>query len=567
MQAVQLIQHHRVLIAILALALVLRVWGIGYGLPLFTQGDEPSLVSGALRMLQYKTLIPALEPEAFRPLYYPPVIPYLLLPVVVPTLLVQYLAGGFDGFGQFAQQIALHLTPVWLASRLLVALMGVATVAVVYRIGERLFGTHAGRWAAALLATSFLHVSLSHFVRHWVPATLAFSLIMLAAVEVYRQPSRRWYLLGGLFAGLAFGVSYITVVGLVALFLAHCFSCGCDWRKLLVDRWLWAACGLFLALSLAFVALHPQEFFRITAGEDSTAAAAKSLAGLAGEYGYHLRTLLNLEPILLITAAAGIVLLCLRRRWREVSLIIATPIAYVAALYLFFHSEVRYVSMVLPLLALASGYVLSAISRRLPRAGTATLAVFVLIFPTAVAVRYDQLLTVPDTRQQAVAWITQNVPNGSKVATWLSTFQITPARAAIERQRELDASSLREVDRALLTLPSPAYPRPAYDLLRVNLVRENLPRDWLAYLDEQEYEYLVVEFWPWQEDYQLPAFDQPLGARQGAGIVRPVASFNQSLPDPNGNFYLSSLTLFPLFSRVESLGPTVTVYQLSTEPL
>ena len=77
----------------------------------------------------------------------------------------------------------------------------------------------------------------------------------------------------------------------------------------------------------------------------------------------------------------------------------------------------------------------------------------------------------------------------------------------------------------------------------------------------------MVEFWPWQEGYGLPEFDAPLGARLSLGTARPVASFNQSLPDPNGNFYLPSPTLLPVFSRVESLGPTVTVYQLATEPL
>lgn len=566
MAIINIIQRHKILFAILVVALGLRIWGIGYGLPVFTQGDEPSLVSGALRMLQYKTLIPATQPEAFRPLYYPPMIPYLLLPVVVPTLLVQYALGGFDSVAQFSQTIALHLTPVWLVSRLLVALMGVATVAVVYRIGQRLFNRTAGLWAAALLATSFLHVSLSHFVRHWIPATFAFSLIVLAAVEVYRAPSRRWYLLAGLFAGLGFGVSYITAVGLVALGLVCLYRGGRDWGKMLTDRVQWAATGLFLGLVALFIALHPQEFFRITAGEDSTVTVAKSLVGLVGEYGYHLRTLLHLEPIILIAAVAGLLLVATQRLWREFGLLLATPVAYIAALYFFFHSEVRYISMMLPLLAVAGGYALATVTQRWSIKATAGVAVLVLALPTLVAVRYDQLLMIPDTRQQAISWMRQ-LPAGSKVATSLSTFQLTPTRAAIIEQRELSPASLREIDRALLEVSPEDYPSEAYDLLRVNLISDQLPRDWLAYLDEQEYEYFVTESWPWQENFASPEFDEPLQARLHAGTAKIVASFNQTLDDPNGNFYLSALTLFPMFSRVESLGPTVTVYQLSTGPL
>lgn len=558
MTVIHRVKRHPILLAILALALGLRVWGVGYGLPLFTQGDEPSLVSGSLRMLQYRTLVPALHPDAFRPLYYPPVIPYLLLPVIVPTLAVQYLLGDYASFGEFSRLVALHLTPVWVVSRLLIALMGVATVAVVYRLGERLFNRTAGRWAAALLATSFLHVSLSHFVRHWVPATLAFSLIMLSAVEIYRAPSRRWYLLGGVFAGLAFGVSYITVVGVVALLFAHAFGGG-NIRRLLRDPRPWQSAGIFAGLSGLFVALHPQEFWRILLGEDSTAKVAKSLAGLLAEYGYHLRNLFNLEPGLLILAGIGILLLLLRRRWREASLIFVVPFVYIAVLYFFFHSEVRYISMVLPLFAVAGGYAVAAVAARCPSPLViATLAVAALGYPLAVAIRYDRLLTIPDTRQQAAAWVAGAVSPTNPIATWFTTFTLTPSKYSILRQADLNPATLREQDRALLATPDPRYPKPAYNLLRMNLVASSLPGDWYALIDEQRYDYLAIERWNQQTDDERLA---PLQMRISSGVAEPVAHFPQTVDDPNGNM---DEPVFRLFFT-SALGPAVTVYRLHRE--
>ncbi len=556
------LRKNKTLLVILLLAAAVRVWGIGYGLPLFTQGDEASLMSGALRMLQLHTLIPALHPAAFRSLYYPPVIPYLLLPVLVPTLLLQYLLGGYHSWQQFQAQIPLHLTPIWIAARLLIVVLGVATVAVVYRIGQRLFDRRAGQFAALFLATSFLHVALSHVVRHWVPATLAFSLVSWMAVEILRRPTQRAYLLAGTLSGLAFGVSYITVIGLVPLLLAHALRWRWQWQKLFSDTWLWLSLSIFLILARLFVALHPQEFNRITTGEDSTAHVAKSLAGLVGEFCYHLVNLARLEPALLLGAGLGILLLATRRHWGALVLTLVTPLVYIPVLYLFFHSEVRYVSLLLPLLAVLAGFGLARVEEaisgpgRSRRIAVAGIIFLVFTYPAWVVARYDQLLTIPDTRQQAQIWIHQHVPAGAAVATSVQSFTLTAQRSSLVSQQLLDSTSLRETDRALLQLPPDQYLAPAYDLLRLERVADLLPRDAFAYLDEYHYRYLVVEEWANQT---APDYLRPLAARVQTGEATVLASFTQTVDDPNGNMYQPAWRLF----RAAQLGPTVTVYRLS----
>ena len=65
---------------ILLLALVLRLWGITYGFPLFLVNDETPHVYGALKMIELKTLIPAFHQEEFsKVLYYPPLLSYFFL--------------------------------------------------------------------------------------------------------------------------------------------------------------------------------------------------------------------------------------------------------------------------------------------------------------------------------------------------------------------------------------------------------------------------------------------------------------------------------------------------------
>ena len=70
----------KILHGILALAALLRIAGIGHGLPLFVVDDEPPFVLAALKMLELKTLLPAAHTEFQDFLYYPPYLAYLLLP-------------------------------------------------------------------------------------------------------------------------------------------------------------------------------------------------------------------------------------------------------------------------------------------------------------------------------------------------------------------------------------------------------------------------------------------------------------------------------------------------------
>src|SRR3989344_5711226 len=72
-------QPRYILGAIMVFAFLVRIVGIGYGLPLWLFDDEPSLVTSALKMLESKTLIPRLNQEEFKQLlYYPPYFSYFL---------------------------------------------------------------------------------------------------------------------------------------------------------------------------------------------------------------------------------------------------------------------------------------------------------------------------------------------------------------------------------------------------------------------------------------------------------------------------------------------------------
>ncbi|MDD5110218.1 MAG: glycosyltransferase family 39 protein [Patescibacteria group bacterium] len=540
-----------VLLLLLGGALVLRLWGIWYGLPSFFIGDEPAMVYGSLKMLQLKTLLPVLHAAEFRPLYYPPLIPYLLLVPLVPVLGLAYWASGVSGLGTFTQSLVLNPTIIWLTARTVAALLGTATVYAVYRLGRELFNRNAGLFAAALIATSFLHVQMSHFIRHWVAATLCVTVVAIFAVRIANGGKKSDYVWAGIVGGLGFGVSYVPVLSMVLVVLAHWMNPAVAKPKI-GFRWLWVCLGIAAALSAVFIALHPQEFFRMAVGEDSTAAQAKSFLGLLGSYQFHLRNFLFLEPVLFLTTLGGAVWLWFESR-KKFFLLLTLPVVYLTVLYVIFHDEVRYLLLVLPLFCAVAGNLLEHLWRRaavFAQLSAVALVLLVFAFPLTVDGKYLLLLTGPDTRQDAEAWIAQNIPAGNRVVTDLVTFRLASTKDSILQQQQLDPGSLRQEDQALLQTDDAHYPTPAWEVLPLHFISSGALADMApeSFL-RAGFQYLVVE--------DSPAVRPQTLALIAAG-ARVRQTFTAEIPDLNGNFVNPIFTIFP----VHRLGPTVTVYQL-----
>lgn len=540
-----------VLLLLLGGALVLRLWGIWYGLPSFFIGDEPAMVYGSLKMLQLKTLLPVLHAAEFRPLYYPPLIPYLLLVPLVPVLGLAYWASGVSGLGTFTQSLVLNPTIIWLTARTVAAFLGTATVYAVYRLGRELFNRNAGLFAAALIATSFLHVQMSHFIRHWVAATLCVTVVAIFAVRIANGGKKFDYVWAGIVGGLGFGVSYVPALSMVLVVLAHWMNPAVA-RPKIGFRWLWVCLGIAAALSAVFIALHPQEFFRMAVGEDSTAAQAKSFLGLLGSYQFHLRNFLFLEPVLFLTALGGAVWLWFESR-KKFFLLLTLPVVYLTILYVIFHDEVRYLLLVLPLFCAVAGNLLEHLWRRaavFAQLSAVALVLLVFAFPFAVDGKYLQLLTGPDTRQDAEAWIAQNIPAGNRVVTDLVTFRLASTKDSILQQQQLDPSSLRQEDLALLKTDDAHYPAPAWEVLPLHFISASVPADLTpSALQSAGFQYLVVE--------ETPAVRQETTALIATG-AQVIQTFPSEISDLNGNYTQPIYTIFP----IHRLGPTVTVYQL-----
>ena len=171
------------LAAILGLAALLRLVGIGYGLPLAVLNpDEASIVPRAWRMGQGH-----LDPGWYD---YPSFLMGLLAPV-------QAFAGA-PSFG---------------AARGVAVLLGLGGVAATWWLGRRAYGTGAAIVGAAAVAVATTHVAYSRVAVTDVLLTLAVTCVLALAIEGRIE----W---AGLAVGLAASAKYPGAIAAVPVVVA-----------------------------------------------------------------------------------------------------------------------------------------------------------------------------------------------------------------------------------------------------------------------------------------------------------------------------------------------------------
>ena len=239
---------HRVVLAlILAAGLALRVWNIDYGLPFVYSFDEAShFTSRAVGMFWQD-----LDPDYYQ---NPAAFTYLVYGAL--RLLYGPLGFMFDlPYGNVTEQFAKDPSEIWIAARVLAALVCVAGAAATYFAARRLWGVREGLVAAAVVCFAFLPVAYSRVAVTDVGALAGVALALLWSVRAYEGGRLRHYALAGAAAGVAVAFKYTAGLALVPLAIAALARLRADGRR--------AAGGLALGTGCAaavFLVLNPYVF-------------------------------------------------------------------------------------------------------------------------------------------------------------------------------------------------------------------------------------------------------------------------------------------------------------------
>jgi len=356
-------------------------------------------------------------------------------------------AGALMGFLPLPEGgwIELHLL-----ARALTALMGVATVYLVYLIGKSLGGVHVGLGAAALMAVLPGHVVHSHYATVDVPATFMLTLLFVILLRLYGHAELGWYVLGGLVFGLAAATKYSAGVAIIPFLVAHfCAS----------DEYGEQASALYLVPSLivaglAFMAATPylllltEQGFRLNPElvhdfnfemEHMRIGGTIAFANTGLGWIYHLlRSLpasMGYPALVLGLVGAGVMI----RRSGAVALVLFTfAIPYFVLIGAGKEWFLRYTLPLLPALAISAAYAIEwlreqaepALGKRGAIIAPAALGAVVLVLTTWYAGQMVGIMMAPDVRTRAANWLRPRVTKSTRIGLasvpWYFTPPVTP---------------------------------------------------------------------------------------------------------------------------------------------
>ncbi|UCF05019.1 MAG: glycosyltransferase family 39 protein [bacterium] len=208
---------------LVAVAAVLRMYGIDWGLP---HVYEEAIPLSKARMM-WKWGSPAgvdLNPHFFN---YPSLVLYIHFIGQGLLYIGSRLFGEVGSTFDFQVLYVVNKTPFILVARLITAAFGIATVWVTYQVGRRVAGEVAGTTSAFFIAVNTYHMERCQMVEVDVPLLFFVMLTLLFIIRILEEPVRRNYLLAGVSMGLAVSSKYTGALLILPLAAAH----------LLAGRW------------------------------------------------------------------------------------------------------------------------------------------------------------------------------------------------------------------------------------------------------------------------------------------------------------------------------------------
>ncbi len=510
------------LIAILAGAAVIRLWGLDWGLPFPYHPDEGSIL---FHSLGFGT--GDLNPHWFR---WPSLMMYVMFGSYGALYVIGKLVGFYSAPADLVRHYVSDLSWFWYMGRALSAAAGVATVWVTYAFGRRSYGKAVGLTAAAILAVTYLHVRDSHYATPDVVSTLLATLSLLAALTAVSRGRAGRLILAALLAGLAASAKYPagiaavgTLVGLALLWrrgrvnfvqmlailvaVPVGFLIGTPYALFARDEFMRDVVRQFTMVSTSGVAQEPTSFaagvgeivlktFGRGVGWPVTVfAALGALLPLSLWGGALKRRSTGKGDRPTITSAAG---------GRAIA------ISYTAAVVVFMClltvKRATYLTPALPMIALLAAVGVRAVFERLTTRPYRALAATVLVVAAAAypSVRFVAALGTSDTRTRALEWVAREVPPGTRIGVEDYGPVVNPTVRQLETELELGATAVgswdgpkRDLNRIRMAVGAERSPQ--YEIHRIDwgtdafMLPSTLePRRLAAAIDSLGIEYLIL---------------------------------------------------------------------------
>ena len=369
---------------------------------------------------------------------------------------------------------------LFLAGRLVSALLGTATIPVLFALGRRMFGRKVGLMAALLYSVAPLAVLHAHFLTVDVTATFFVTLTLLWSARLLTSQTWKDYALAAVWAGLAAATKYNTGLVLIAPITAHFLNkdpnaCkthrGAQFVVLIAVAlltFLITCPGPWLNFDNFWYGIngYPGSGLRWELFDHPRIGHGYLFANTGNGWWYHLTVSLpfGLGPTLAVAALLGLIP-ALRQRTKSDWLLLAFFLVYFGISGL---SNVRFTRYMLPLFPVfclwAARFLIGVRIRGIDSRGG-----FLVVPPLTLYGSYYLVtcMTTLDPRDAAADYLERNAPQGAQVAfatvPWFYSPPLSPrfgelaapsrARAAQESMRYQLRIPAEEWDTSVLSPP------------------------------------------------------------------------------------------------------------------
>lgn len=411
-----------VLVGICAGALGLRLWGKDYGIPEDKARPDEELIAARAHVMVARGDLHPVDHA------YPGLLKYVHASALMAYVGYHRLSGDYDRLFDFLFDAAVLRPGLhYRISRTVTVLFGVATVIAVFFLGRRGYDSRsAGLFAAAALATCYLHARDSRFATVDVPMTFFITLALLFSVKAAQDYRSRSFIFVGLFAGLAAATKYnagLVAIGACVAALWPLVDGESDERPTVkkVAARLLATGGVLLA---TFALVSPYSFLEYPAVLAKMAWLRERLYEGDGPRSVwaHLRVTFpaGFGWPLFALGGMGIARGLWRRRAADVVMLaFAVPFFFIVATTRW--TFPRYLVPLVPVFAVLAGETTRWLLDLLPlrprmKPLAAIAACVVLAGPGLKAtVEFDRVASRKDTRLLASEWVSENLPKRSEV--------------------------------------------------------------------------------------------------------------------------------------------------------
>lgn len=275
------------LLSILLLGLLLRVIGADWGFPLLLHPDERIIADVPVDMARRSSLDPSMYA---RPDH-----------IEIYANAVLYHAASMIKYGKpLTDTFEANKTFYYLLSRILVALLGTACIAVAYLIGKE-YGEGTGIIASLIFAVFPSYVGHSHYITADIPLTLFTLFSILFAIRYLKNPANGNLTLLSLSSAFAVSVKYpgvLTVLLTVTVILCTHYA---NKRKAFLE--LSKACLFFLFFAFIvspYLFISYQKAIQPFLSEARPDHYGADGLGWAGNMFYYVKSYLSFSGIVML---------------------------------------------------------------------------------------------------------------------------------------------------------------------------------------------------------------------------------------------------------------------------